>query len=451
MQTARYPDGPGSIEAMVKMNRGGLLRGAAAFFTETARAYAPIAHWKMNHAHFYLVDEPALIEQILVHLTPSVRKGRGVQRLEPLLGQGLLTSEEPLHLRQRRLAQPAFHRDRIATYATQMVEETQRSMSGWSDGATIDVGQAMMHVTLAIAARTLFGTNVDADADTVAHALTDALQIMPLAMSPFGGLIDKMPWLPAQRRFAAARIALDTIIYRIIDERRATGDRGDLLSMLLLARDNDEHMSDEQVRDEAITVFMAGHETTANALTWTWALLGRSPAIAARMRAEVDRVCGDRAPAMADVPHLAYTRDVFTEAIRLYPPAWVISRRVTAEIELGGYPIAPGSVIVTSPYATHRNPRFFEDPLAFRPERWPEIRPTLPKFAYFPFSGGNRNCIGESFAWTEGILALAAIAQRFELDAVDAALPGIQPVVTLRPASPVRARLRARTGRSVNA
>ena len=444
MHTARYPPGPGAIEAIAKMNRGGLLRGAAAFFTETARKYAPIAHWKMNRAHFYLVDDPDVIEDVLVHQTPNFHKGRGVQRLVPLLGQGLLTSEEPLHLRQRRLAQPAFHRDRIATYTTQMVEETQRAMATWTDGATIDVGQAMMHLTLAIAARTFFGTNVDADADTIGRALTDAMRILPLAMSPFGELIDRMPWLPAQRRFLASRATLDTVIYRIIEERRASGDRGDLLSMLLLARDDDQAMSDEQVRDEAITIFTAGHETTANALTWTWGLLGRTPTVAARMRAEIDTVLGKRAATLADVPNLTYTRDVLSESMRLYPPAWVISRRAMQPVNVGGYALDPGSVVVTSPYATHRNPRYFEDPLVFRPERWPEIRPTLPKFAYFPFGGGNRLCIGESFAWTEGIVALATIAQQYALEPVDAALPEIEPLVTLRPRTPVRARLSLR-------
>ena len=440
----RFPAGPGSFEAIAKMNRGGLLRGAAAFFDETARTYGPLAHWSMGGQHFWLALDPTIIEDVLVHQTPNFHKGRGIQRLIPLLGHGLLTSEEPLHLRQRRLAQPAFHRDRIATYAGQMVEETQRAMTSWKDGAIIDVGEAMMHVTLAIAARTLFGTNVDADARVIARALTDAMKMLPVTMSPLGPLVERMPWLPVARKALAARAALDTIIYRIIAERRASGDRGDLLSMLLTASDEAGTMSDEQVRDEAITMFTAGHETTANALTWTWALLGQTPTAAARMRAEVDAVLGRRSATMADVEALAYTRDVFSEAMRLYPPAWVVSRLAMQPVEVGGYALETNSIVITSPYASHRNAKYFEDPLVFRPERWAEIRPTLPKFAYFPFGGGNRRCIGEAFAWTEGILALATIAQQFTLDPVDATIPQVEPLVTLRPLVPVRARLSAR-------
>jgi cytochrome P450 len=253
-----------------------------------------------------------------------------------------------------------------------------------------------------------------------------------------------MPWLPVARKAAAARAALDTIIYRIIAERRASGDRGDLLSMLLGASDEAETMSDEQVRDEAITMFTAGHETTANALTWTWALLGQTPTAAARMRAEIDAVLGKRSATMADVEALAYTRDVFSEAMRLYPPAWVVSRLAMQPVEVGGYALETNSIVITSPYASHRNAKYFDDPLVFRPERWAEIRPTLPKFAYFPFGGGNRRCIGEAFAWTEGILALATIAQKFTLDPVDATIPQVEPLVTLRPLTPVRARLNAR-------
>ncbi len=451
LERLRYPAGPGSLEAIAKMNRGGLLRGAAAFFAETAQAYGGLAHWKMGAQHFWLASDPAIVEDVLVHQTPHFHKGRGIQRLIPLLGHGLLTSEEPLHLRQRRLAQPAFHRDRIATYAAQMVEETQRAMRSWSDGAVVDVGETMMHVTLAIAARTLFGTNVDADARVIGNALTDAMKMLPVTMSPLGPLVDRMPWLPVARRANAARAALDTIIYRIIAERRASGDRGDLLSMLLLASDEAETMSDEQVRDEAITMFTAGHETTANALTWTWALLGRAPEAAAKMRAEVDALLGTRAATMADVETLAYTRDVLSEAMRLYPPAWVVSRLAMQPVVVGGYALETNSVVITSPYASHRNPNYFEDPLAFRPERWAEIRPTLPKFAYFPFGGGNRRCIGEAFAWTESILALATIAQKYTLEPVDANIPQVEPLVTLRPLTPVRARLTARRSRSAAA
>jgi cytochrome P450 len=342
-----------------------------------------------------------------------------MQRAKVLLGEGLLTSEKQFHLRQRRLAQPAFHRQRIAGYAATLVECAQRTSAGWKDGETRDISEDMMRLTLAVVARTLFSADVEKEAPEIGQALTDVLGLFNMLMIPFTDLIQKLP-LPSVRRFKRARDFLDKTIYGIIDERRRTGaDHGDLLSMLLFAQDEQGDggsMTDTQVRDEAMTLFLAGHETTANALTWTWYLLSQHPEVEARMRQELQRVLAGRTPAFEDIPNLSYTEMVFAESMRLYPPAWGVSRLVLEDYSAGGYEIPKGSIVIMSPYVMHRNPKYFPDPERFMPERWtPEFKETRPKFAYFPFGGGPRMCIGERFAWTEGILVLATIAQTWHL------------------------------------
>ena len=271
--------------------------------------------------------------------------------------------------------------------------------------------------------------------------------MFPSTLSPFGELLDHLPWHPATRRFRAARGGLDAVIYRLIDERRSDGrDRGDLLSMLLASRDEQGGtMATELVRDEALTLLLAGHETTANALTWTWDALARNPGVEARLHAELDRVLGDRDPEPADYPRLAYTRDVVAESMRLRPPAWVLGRRVVRPFRLGSWDVPPGSVVLISQIVTHRNPRYWHEPDAFRPERWSNGETAaLPRFAYFPFGGGNRICIGESFAWTEAVLVLATLARRLRFRALDLSPVPLDPLVTLRPGRPIRMRVEPR-------
>ena len=313
-----------------------------------------------------------------------------------LLGDGLLTSEGDHHRRQRRLVQPAFHRDRLAGYGAVMVERSAVVRDQWQSGQPFDVLQEMMRLTLAIVAKTLFSTDVDSEADDIGAALTQVFDLFEIILMPFSEILEKLP-LPAVRRFHRARKRLDETIYRLIAERRAEGrDAGDLLSMLLLARDEDGRggMTDEQVRDEALTLFLAGHETTADALTWAWYLLSQNPQAEAAFHAELDRVLAGRLPSFDDLPQLRYTESVFAEALRLYPPAWGIGRRALEDYPVGDFVIPARSVVLMSPYVVHRDPRWFPDPLVFRPERWLVEDPARPKFAYFPFGGGARVCIG---------------------------------------------------------
>jgi cytochrome P450 len=375
---------------------------------------------------------------VLVTHNGNFMKGRGLQRAKRLLGEGLLTSEPPLHRRQRRLAQPAFHKQRIAAYASLMVDYTLRLQSErWRDGETLDIAQEMMHLTLAIVGKTLFDTETEQEAEEVREALSATMQSFTRFMLPYAELLDRLP-LPSTRRFRQARARLDAVIYRIINERRASGtDHGDLLSMLLLAQDEEGDgtgMTDEQLRDEAMTIFLAGHETTANALSWTWYLLSQNPEAEAKLHAEVDALLCDRTPTAEDLPRLPFTEKVLAEAMRLYPPAWILGRRALGDYEVGGYRIPAGSIIIMSQYVMHRDERYFPDPARFDPERWtPEAKAARPQFSYFPFGGGPRRCIGEGFAWMEGILVLATLARSWRMRLLPAHQVETQPVVTLRP------------------
>jgi len=359
-----------------------------------------------------------------------------LERARVLLGDGLLTSEGEFHKRQRRLMQPAFHRERLAGYGTTMVESACAARDRWTDGRLMDVSQEMMHLTMDIVARTLFSARVDEDADELGRAMSDVLELFGVILLPFSEFLEKLP-LPHVRRFRRARQTLDQTIYRLIAERRAGGqDKGDLLSMLLLARDEEgsgRGMTDTQVRDEALTLFLAGHETTANALTWAWYLLSQHHHAEARLHAELDAVLAGRAPTFDDLSRLPFTTAVLSETLRLYPPAWAIGRRTLEDVELGGYLVPAGNIVLMSPFVTHRDPRWFPDPAEFRPERWLTDDPDRPKFSYFPFGGGARMCIGDRFAWMEGVLLLAAIGQKWRLSLAPGHPVSTRAVITLRP------------------
>jgi cytochrome P450 len=421
------------------------MTGFPAFFRKTADRYGPIASTRIGRQRFYYVSDPAAIEELLVTNGRAFVKGRGTQRLERLLGKGLLTSNGALHLRQRRLVQPAFHRERIAGYAATMVTRAERFAASLEPGQTIEMDAAMSRLTLGIAAETLFGANVDHEADTIGRALHEAMVSFPISLTPIGELLDHLPMVPIVRQFLAARAELDAIVYRLIYERRGrdrregASERQDVLGMLLAAADAEGAMDVEQIRDETMTIFLAGHETTARALTWTWWCLAQHPAAAEQLRSELDEVLGGRAPSMDDVPRLRFTRDLITESMRLYPPAWIVGRRAAEPTTLGRWAIPKGAIVLASQWITHREPRFWRDPDAFRPERWTNGETeTLPKFAYFPFGAGTRVCIGEAFAWTELILVLATIARRFRFEAAPGLTSlGPQPSVTLRPATQV--------------
>ena len=435
-------------------------RDPLAFFTETQRRYGDIARFTFGPQQIYLVSHPEWIEDVLVTSARKFQKGVALQRAKSLLGEGLLTSEGREHLKQRRTIQPLFHRQQLQRFAETMVKHAARWRDSLQAGARIDVTDAMGGLTLAIVGETLFSSDVQQDADEVRDALADAVQSFGAAFLPG---IERVEWLPLPvfTRVRKARERLDRVVHRVIAERRHAATRAsspttphgaDLVSMLLAARDPENPaepgMSDRQIRDEAMTIFLAGHETTANAMAWTWHLLGQHPPVTRRLHEELATVLADRAPDIEDVPKLEYTRAVIAESMRLYPPAWTMGRKAVEEHEIGGHRIAPGSLVILSQWVVHHDPRWWEEPDVFRPERWLDSedgsrdagngsreagdgRRLRPKYAYFPFGGGARLCIGESFAWTEAMLLLATIAQRWAFAPVAAPEPEAR--ITLRP------------------
>jgi cytochrome P450 len=411
-------------------------RGQTAFLARTARTFGDVASFRLGRERIVLINHPELIGEVLVTRQWSFKKGRGLERARVLLGDGLLTSEGEFHLRQRRLAQPAFHRKRIASYADTMVAHTVERVGRWREGLVVDVAQEMSALTMGIAGWTLFRHDVSGEASEVGHALTTFLELFWRAALPFSERLDRFP-LPHVRRFRDARARLDRVISRMIEERRCEGaDRGDLLSMLLLAQDEADGtgMTDTQLRDEVLTIFLAGHETTALAVTWTLYLLWLHPEVERRLRAEVDGALRGEPATAESLPALAYVRMVVAEAMRLFPPAWLLARRALEELELGGWLVPARAMVFMSQYVTHRDARLYPDPERFDPGRWtPEAEAARPKFAYFPFGGGSRQCIGESFAWMEAVLLVATIVQRWRLELVPGHPVALKPSVTLRP------------------
>ena len=403
------------------------------FLNNAARKYGDLVYFKVARQHMYLVNHPDYVREVLVNNQSNFIKSRALQRAKVLLGEGLLTSEGQQHLRQRRLVQPAFHRERLVGYASAMSEGAVRWRDRWQAGSTLDISTEMPHLTLSIVAKTLFSADVESEASEIGAAMTTVLEMFRLLLMPFAEYLEKLP-LPHVRRFEKARARLDATIYGLIRERRKSGvDTGDLLSMLLFAQDEESGMTDEQARDEALTLFLAGHETTANALTWTWYLLSQHPEIERRLHDEIDAVLGDRAPEFADVPQLRYAEMILAEALRLYPPAWAIGRKAKGAFEVGGVEVPAESICILCPYLVHRDPRWFPEPEKFDPERWtPEARDARPKFSYFPFGGGARVCIGERFAWMEGVIVMAAIAQKWRLRLQPGQRVEPLPLITLR-------------------
>jgi cytochrome P450 len=420
-------------------------RDSLAYLQKATSEHGDVVYLRFGPQDVFFLNHPDYIKDVLVTHHQSFMKGRALQRAKRLLGEGLLTSEGDFHRRQRRLAQPAFHRGRIASYGTVMTDYAARTAARWHDGQTLDISQEMMRLTLAIVGKTLFDTDVEAEADEIGAALTAVMELFDFLLLPFSELLEKFP-LPHVRRFQKAKERLDETIYRIIEERRRSNeDRGDLLSMLLSARDEEGdggQMTDLQVRDEVMTLFLAGHETTANLMTWTWYLLSEHAEVEAKLHEELDAVLGGRQPTVEDVPSLRYTEMVVAESMRLYPPAWAIGRLALHNHEVGGYIIPAKSLVLLSPYVTHRDERYFPDPTRFDPERWtPEAKESRPQFAYFPFGGGTRRCIGEGFAWMEAILLVASLARNWRMRLVPGHRVETLPVITLRPKHGMRMRV----------
>jgi len=423
-------------------------RDPVGFLTRLAADYGDIAYFTLGPQQIYFINNPDYIRDVLVTNNRNFTKSRGLELAKKFLGEGLLTSEGEFHRRQRRLVQPAFHRQRIDGYAQVMVDYAVAAGDRWREGQAIDAHQEMMRLTLSIVAKALFGADVESEAREVGRSLTTIMEMFNRLTTAFPGILEKLP-LPSNFRFLKARNRLDSIIYKIINERRASGeDRGDLLSMLLLATDDEGDgtgMTDLQLRDEVMTLFLAGHETTANALTWTWYLLSQHPQVEAQFHSEIDTVTAGKPPKADDFPKLRYTEMVLAESMRLYPPAWVLGRRAIQDYPLEQYMVPARSIILMSPFVIQHDARYYPDPHRFEPERWTaEARDSRPKFSYFPFGGGPRVCIGEGFAWMEGVLLLATIAQRWRLRLAPDQRVEPRPMITLRPKHGIRMIVEAR-------
>jgi cytochrome P450 len=437
MPNQEFPPGPPSGRWRGSFSQ--YSRDPLAFIPEAVRTYGDVIGLRFFKFRIYFLNHPDMIEELLVTQARKFGKGRVLKANKRLFGRGLLTSEGDFWLRQRRLAQPAFHRARIASYAEAMVRYAHDLVNTWKDGEERDIHVEMMGLTLQIVGKTLFGVEVSREVQEVGHALEALMELN----SDFRRLMLVPGWLPTLTNIRAelAIRRLDKIIYNMIRERRASGeDRGDLLSMLLRAQDDDgSHMSDTQLRDEALTIFLAGHETTAVALSWTWWLLAQHPEVEEKLHAELTSVLNGRTPTLEDLPSLRYTERVITESMRLYPPAWGMARMAAEDTEIAGYKIRKGSGVTVAQWAVHRDPRWFDAPLEFRPERWDgDLAKRLPRFAYFPFGGGPRQCIGNTFALMETALVLATIAQHFRFNLVPE--HPVVPIasITLRPRYGIR-------------
>ncbi len=454
-------------------------RDLLGFLTGCARDYGDVAFFRFMHIPVFVLSNPDDIERVLITESAKFVKSRDYRALAGILGDGLLTSEGEAWRRERRLMQPAFHRENILRYARVMVNHSERAISQWRDGETFDVHEQMMRLTLEIVAECLFGADIRSHSGSVG----EALHVVMEGFADYARLAMVVPrWLalPRTSKMGQAVRRLDAALYGIIRERRAAGKIAsseatyvasgagpngvgrqrsggsdglppDLLGLLLQAADESGGtMDDRQVRDEAMTLFLAGHETTALALSWTWYFLGQHPDVAAKLACELDEVLAGRTPTPEDLPRLRYTDMVLKESMRIYPPAWAIGREAREPFQAGRFLVRPGTNIFISQWITHRDPRFFPDPERFDPERWrddPIRRGVLPRFAYFPFGGGPRVCIGAGFAQMEAGLILATIAQRFLLELVPGQSIPLLPSVTLRPRHGIRMRARERTRR----
>ena len=434
MTVPTYPPGPPDEFGLKRLLR--MSRDPLGFFTSLRRDHGRFVHYRIGPRRVFFLADPELIQDVLVKQARSFLKDQGLESTKPLLGEGLLTSEGEFHRRQRRLAQPAFHHARIAAYGATMVEHTQRAAARFRAGEPLEFVPEMMRLSLGIVGKTLFDTDVASDADTVARALGVAMDTFTLARVPFWRLLLYLP-VPSTLRFARARRELDEVVYRLIRVHRESGrDRGDLLSMLLLAQDVEGGtgaMTDRQLRDEAMTILLAGHETTAVALAWTFYLLSRNRAAEAALHDELDSVLRGAPPTADDVKRLPYAELVLSESMRLYPPAWAIGRRAHEPVALGGSELQPGDAAVMSQWVVHRDAELWPDPLRFDPLRFePARKAARHRFAYFPFGGGPRVCIGDGFAWLAGTLLLATLAQRFRFELVSGQDVVPRPRVTLR-------------------
>jgi cytochrome P450 len=414
-----------------------------------AREYGDIVRFHVMRQERILLNGPDFIEQVLVVQQSKFHKSELTRRITGrMLGQGLLISEGEFWRRQRRLAQPAFHRGRVNEYAATMLEIAESHIAQWRDGEERNVSQDMMGLTLDIAVKTLFGTTLPGEAEQVGRSMTFLMryslrrQRMPVRIPE--------TWPTPNNRRAVRELAfMDSLVFRIISERQAANGnahQNDLLALLMDAMDEDgSHMTTQQLRDETMTLFIAGHETTSQMLSWTWYALSQDPAIEERLYEELHGVLGGRPPEVADLQRLPYLQAVMNESLRLYPPAYILARMAIEPCQIGGYDIPLGTTILLAPWVTHRDPRFFDDPETYRPERWLDgLAQRLPAGAYFPFGDGPRRCIGQGFALMEAAIVIGAMAQKFRLRLVPGHEVVPEPLVTLRPRQGIRMKLHMR-------
>jgi cytochrome P450 len=432
---------PGPRGNVVLGSIGDIYRDRLRFVLDVASTYGDVAQYRVAHMRMYQVSSPEGVGRILHDNHRNYSKDVATfGTLKLFLGNGLFTSDEDFWRRQRRLAQPAFHRKRVAAFGGLMTDTTLEMLDRWRPLADrsqpLDVATEFSRLTMEVVTRALFSTSVEGDIGTIGRAIATLLDDVTFRFTfPFYPPL-RVP-TPRNRRFLAARATLDEIVYGIISgRRRSPGEHDDLLALLMEARDEDtgEGMSDKQLRDEVITLFLAGHETTANALTWASYLLSTHVAVARRLQAEVDEELGGRVPTASDLPNLPYTRMVIDETLRLYPPAWITNRRAIEDDTVCGYRIPAEAMLSISPYVTQRDPAFWENPEGFDPDRFsPERAAGRPHYAYFPFGGGPRQCIGKGFALMEATLVLALLAQRSALHLVPGCRVEIEALATLRP------------------
>lgn len=408
------------------------------FLTRLATEYGDVAKIRFGpFQNVYLVSDPEMIKQVLVSKQKHFVKSQDFHALKPIIGEGLLTSEKDFHMRQRRLIQPAFKRSHIINYGQDMIDITSDYIDAWKDGEERIITQDMMSIALGIISKTMFSMDFKEGYDVLGGPIESAMRI---AVKRMRTLLRLPLWVPTKsnREYKKAVRTLDDVIYAIIGKRREDLEKPeDMLGILLDAKDDDDGlgMTDRQVRDELMTIFLAGHETTANALSWTLFLLSQHPEIENKLFEEINTVIGNRPPSPGDFMKLTYTQNIIWESMRLYPPAFVTGREVEEDVEINGYPFKKGDVILVSQYVMHRKPEYFHDPQSFKPERFEnDFVKTIPAYAYFPFGGGPRVCIGNHFALMEAVLVLATIAQRYKLRiAPDHHEVKPLPSITLRP------------------
>ncbi len=408
-------------------------------FQHLAKEYGDIAHYKIGWHHIVFLNHPDYIREVLVVQNDNFIKERTVQRTKMLLGEGLITAEGAQHRTQRQVAQPAFHRQRIPEYASTMVQEAVRVRDRWHSGEQRDIAIDMMHLTLNVVAQTLFATDLHGVAGNEVDELADAINRI-MGLYNFLVMLPAAEWLvhmrpPGLAAFIRARQRIDAVVYRMIAAHRQRGPHGSsLLDMMLAASPDQTPAAEQALRDQVITIFLAGYETVANALSWTWYLLSQNPESERRFHDEIDRELQGRLPTFDDVPRLRHAEMVLAESMRLYPPAWAMGRYARADFHLGEFFLPGKTTVLMSQFITHRDPRFFPDPLRFDPERFtPEAKLRRTKLTYFPFGAGVRQCIGESFAWMQGVLLLATIAQKWKLRLVPGHRVEPEPLITLRP------------------